>query len=449
VNTLPFSGGITWSAMSSDGRYQMCTTRYSNHLLSSTDYGSTWSVLDPTINGIPLSSYYVPPGHGSPSQFTQVIMSSDGSTIILSRMLNFAGFISKDYGNTWTQLLVPDPGSNVAVESLGECYTGISDDLKIICGLGNNGNGPFTISFDYGTTFTSYSSDTGPFPYILYNGNGGQPPMLSKNGNLLVHTSGSKIFIQQISRGIYVKDTLTQMGGNSNVFSSTNYSTDVTCLGYNSQVTGNNQLQLGDSYTTVYAYGAVQNRSDNRDKTDVRDTVLGLEFVNKLRPVDFVWDYRENYIANANEILIDKDGNLLKDIVDASGNRIYGPGVVSMNSDGTLLIDADEKATVIVNGTTLLVDKNLVVIKDGSKKRSRHHHGLIAQELKAVLESESLDFGGLQDHKVKGGLDRLTIGYEEFIGPLIKSVQELSNKVHELTQQNATLLQKVEHLENP
>jgi len=31
----------------------------------------------------------------------------------------------------------------------------------------------------------------------------------------------------------------------------------------------------------------VQNRSDANDKADVRPTVLGLDFINSLRPVDF------------------------------------------------------------------------------------------------------------------------------------------------------------------
>ena len=51
--------------------------------------------------------------------------------------------------------------------------------------------------------------------------------------------------------------------------------TNITCIGYNSQVTGSNQLQLGDSSTTTYVYGTVQNRSDKRDKADIQPTNLG------------------------------------------------------------------------------------------------------------------------------------------------------------------------------
>ena len=58
-----------------------------------------------------------------------------------------------------------------------------------------------------------------------------------------------------------------------------------TGLGSAAGVSGDNQVQLGNSSTTAYAFGAVQNRSDERDKADIRDTVLGLDFVLALRPL--------------------------------------------------------------------------------------------------------------------------------------------------------------------
>lgn len=127
-------------------------------------------------------------------------------------------------------------------------------------------------------------------------------------------------------------------------------------LGANADVSGSNQVQLGDSATTTYAYGAVQNRSDVRDKTDITDTQLGLAFVLKLRPVDFRWNYR-----------------------------------------------------------------------DGNGPRKRYHHGFIAQEVAAIGE-----FGGYQDHRVNGGKDVHSLGYNEFIAPIVKAIQELTAEVERL-----------------
>lgn len=151
-----------------------------------------------------------------------------------------------------------------------------------------------------------------------------------------------------------------------------------TGLGLNSRASASNQVQLGGSGTTTYAYGAVQDRSDLRDKADIRDTILGLDFINSLRPVDFKWDMRDDYFE------IDEGGEITP------------------------------------------------ITKDGSKKRSRYHHGLIAQEVKAVCDSAGVDFGGYQDHSIIGGSDVLSIGYTELIAPLIKAVQELSERINQI-----------------
>jgi len=136
-------------------------------------------------------------------------------------------------------------------------------------------------------------------------------------------------------------------------------------FGHDAQVTGSDQIQLGDSDTTTYVYGTVQNRSDLRDKADVRGTVLGLGFITSLRPVDYRWDMREDYETDT---------------------------------------------------------------PDGTHKRGRYHHGFIAQEIAEVIEESGVDFGGYQDHKVAGGEDVLSLGYDELIGPLVKALQELNQK---------------------
>ena len=177
---------------------------------------------------------------------------------------------------------------------------------------------------------------------------------------------------------------------------------ETVCLGYNAQVTGTYQNQIGGSGTTTYAYGAVQDRSDARDKTDIRDTVLGLDFINALRPVDFRWDMREDYRT---------------------------PPPVAPGVDST-----EEERAAHAQAMQAWVKANKLgnLRHDGSKKRNRFHHGLIAQEVIATMKSLGVDFGGMQDHKIKGGDDVLSLGYTELIAPLIKAVQQLSARVAEL-----------------
>ncbi len=169
---------------------------------------------------------------------------------------------------------------------------------------------------------------------------------------------------------------------------------NTTCLGFDADVSGSNQVQLGNSNTTTYAYGAVQNRSDARDKTDIRDTLLGLDFIKSLRPVDFRWNYREDYY-NDEEYTEDGEPSIRK----------------------------------------------VAVPQDGSRSRARFHHGLIAQEVKQAADSQNVDFAGYQDHSTDGGDDVLSLGYSELIAPLIKAVQQLS-------EENADLKARLETLEN-
>lgn len=171
---------------------------------------------------------------------------------------------------------------------------------------------------------------------------------------------------------------------------STNYE-NTTGLGYQADVTGDNQVQLGNSSTTTYAYGSVQNRSDARDKTDIRDTQLGLDFIMALRPRDFKWDMREDY----------KPPKPAPDAPKAEW-------------------DAWKEACKLAN-----------ITHDGTHTRNRYHHGLVAQEVKQTMDAIGVDFGGYQDHTIKGGDAVLSIGYEELVAPLIKAIQELKAEFDE------------------
>ena len=83
--------------------------------------------------------------------------------------------------------------------------------------------------------------------------------------------------------------------------------------------------------------------------------------------------------------------------------------------------------TYVITKDKWLEDSKLDnITHDGTKKRNRYHHGVIAQEVQSLIDSTGVDFGGFQNHTINGGDDTLSIGYSEFIAPLIKAVQELT-----------------------
>ena len=117
--------------------------------------------------------------------------------------------------------------------------------------------------------------------------------------------------------------------------------------------------------------GTWTNVSDCRDKTNIRPLSpnMGLAFINKLNPVSFNFDYRENY-------------------VDKCGFE-YG-------------------------------------VKDGTLANERENYGLIAQELKEVLDNINEKFDALgytEEH------DAYRLAYEELIPSIIKSIQELKSEI--------------------
>jgi hypothetical protein len=201
----------------------------------------------------------------------------------------------------------------------------------------------------------------------------------------------------------------TAVGDSALEFSNFNNTTGV---GANSVVTGNNQVQLGDLITTTFAFGAVQNRSDVRDKADVRDTQLGLDFIQALRPVDFRWDLRDAY-------------------------RPASPA--TPGPEATEATEAEQAAYRRELAAWQEASKLANISHDGTHTRTRFHHGLIAQEVADVIARTGVDFGGYQDHTVNGGDDVRSLGYEELIAPLIKAVQELATHKDELAGRNDAL----------
>ncbi|MEY8322196.1 phage tail protein [Lachnospiraceae bacterium 46-61] len=159
-----------------------------------------------------------------------------------------------------------------------------------------------------------------------------------------------------------------------------------TGLGYNAQVTGSNQVQLGNSNVTIYAQKALVTRSDERDKIDIEDSPLGLNFILQLRPRKYRMNSREAYFEQGKE-------------------------------------------------------RDFTATNDGSKAGKRPHYGLIAQEVKEVMNELGVDFAGYLDSKVDGGEDVLSLGYTEFIAPMIKAIQEQQQMIKELQKQIEELKQ--------
>jgi len=128
-------------------------------------------------------------------------------------------------------------------------------------------------------------------------------------------------------------------------------------------------------WKTIYSNTAAISASDINSKKDITATDLGLNFINSLSPVSYRFKVGEN--------LVEKDEN-----------------------------------------------NNLIIT---AKPGTRKHYGLIAQQVKEVLDEANVeDFGGWVLIDKNNPDSEQALRYEEFISPLIKAVQELTARVKSL-----------------
>ena len=130
-------------------------------------------------------------------------------------------------------------------------------------------------------------------------------------------------------------------------------------------------------WQAVYAVNGTIQTSDGREKNTIADSNLGLSFVQSLRPVSYKWNVGENVVT------YDEEG---KEVVTPR------PGV-------------------------------------------RTHYGFIAQEVKAAIP-EGVDFGGFMQEPDEG---MMSLRYHEFIGPLVKAIQEQQALITTLTERITAL----------
>lgn len=136
----------------------------------------------------------------------------------------------------------------------------------------------------------------------------------------------------------------------------------------------------------LYSNNTTISTSDQRLKTNIENSSLGLNFINSLRPVSFKW------IEGKKEVVRDSDGNEVYAGDDENGKPMY--------------------ETISIPGV-------------------RHHYGFIAQEVKeAVDESGVQDFAGWVQDDLTNPDSYQSLSYEQFIAPLTKAIQEISNKIN-------------------
>jgi hypothetical protein len=155
---------------------------------------------------------------------------------------------------------------------------------------------------------------------------------------------------------------------------------NATAIGYDAIVEGSNHVHIGNTFVTkIGGYVGWSNFSDGRYKKDIKENVVGLQFINSLRPIIYTVNIKglNEYLHKGTKQVADK---LDKEIEDSRKN------------------DEEVAAKIIYNG-------------------------FIAQEVEQAAKKLNYEFSGVNKPVNEEGLYGLR--YSDFVVPLVKAVQEL------------------------
>ena len=109
---------------------------------------------------------------------------------------------------------------------------------------------------------------------------------------------------KEITTGSYNTNIGYGAGWHATALTTGSSNTSIGYNAYNTSPTVSNQFTLGYSNITNLRCNdtSISSLSDERDKTDIQDTTLGLDFIKDVRPVDFTWDRRDGTMGSMKEV---------------------------------------------------------------------------------------------------------------------------------------------------
>ncbi len=183
---------------------------------------------------------------------------------------------------------------------------------------------------------------------------------------------------------------------------------NASAFGYSAVVDGSNRIKIGNaSVAVIGGYSGWSDLSDERMKKGIAESnVPGLEFIRQLRPVSYTIDY---------PLLAEHLG---EDKKERDGQWVEEP------ADPFFIRSREERSRI-------------------------RQTGFIAQEVEALIKESGVDFNAVNVPSSGDGL--YSLKYAEFVVPLVKAVQELSEENDSLRktldEQRAMLIQLSERVD--
>jgi hypothetical protein len=227
--------------------------------------------------------------------------------------------------------------------------------------------------------------------YSSLDGNTGERNTAVGSHSLGANTSGNNNTSIGYSSGVSsILGSYNTFIGYRTQMNNTNIKVNSTAIGNEAIITSSNQVRIGNSsVTSIGGVVSWSTVSDGRFKDNIKEDVAGLDFVLNLRPV--------SYTVNK---------QAFKNFVGSE-------------------------------------------YKSNNRTTSKRECGFVAQEVEELINNTGVEFNGVD--APENGDDYYGIRYSQFVIPLVKSVQELNEKLEKenakLKAQNAEMLLRLEKLE--
>jgi hypothetical protein len=198
----------------------------------------------------------------------------------------------------------------------------------------------------------------------------------------------------------------TAIGDNTDVTAGNLH--NATAIGNHALVDASNKVRIGNNYVkSIGGQVGWTSFSDERIKDNIKENVPGLEFINALRPVTYhVSIAKENALLGVKNIGV-------KDITmpQLGGIKIPGKKAIEMPKD--------------------ILNKQAKDIADEDNEIEKiQFTGFVAQDVDKAAKNIGYDFSGIdKSGKIMG------LRYSDFVVPLVKAVQQLSQQNEDLQKQ--------------
>ena len=209
-----------------------------------------------------------------------------------------------------------------------------------------------------------------------------------------------------------------------------------TALGANARVYGDDQVWLGDTSTKTFTHVPAAVRADQRDMSFVQRTPLGLDFILRVRPVQYRTNFRDrerDYESRPKPPAPIRERPVVPSI--APQDPSYQNELLLYRKDMELWQKEFEDYQVAYTAWSDAVrrweaENSLEQIQVNPENADdQTHQGIVGQELAALAGELGIDFAGVQKLTSQTGDSVMCVSYEEFIPPLINAVQELTKEV--------------------